>query len=90
MRLNTFRILNFKSIIDSGECKLSELDNVLILAGQNESGKSSALEALDFFGNGASDRFTKFHRRQGTERTEVKCSFLISDSDKDHLIDIFK
>lgn len=90
MRLSTFRILNFKSIIDSGECKLSELDNVLILAGQNESGKSSALEALDFFGNGASDRFTKFHRRQGTERTEVKCSFLMSDSDKNHLIDIFK
>lgn len=45
MRLFSFRVVNFKSIIDSGDCKLSDLDNILILAGQNESGKSSVLEA---------------------------------------------
>ncbi len=90
MRLNSFRVLNFKSIIDSGECKLSDVDNVVILAGQNESGKSSVLEALDFFGNGASEKFIKFQRRQGTDRTEVKCTFLIDDSDKAQLLDAFK
>ncbi|MGN6802894.1 MAG: ATP-dependent nuclease [Ginsengibacter sp.] len=90
MRLNSFRVLNFKSIIDSGECKLSNIDNVLILAGQNESGKSSVLEALDFFGNGESEKFIKFQRRQGTDRTEVKCTFLINDSDKTQLIESFQ
>lgn len=90
MRLYSFRVINFKSIIDSGDCKLSDVDNILILAGQNESGKSSALEALDFFGNGTSEKFTKFHRRQGSERTEVKCTFLLSGNDISLLLDTFK
>lgn len=90
MRLYSFRVINFKSIIDSGDCKLSDVDNILILAGQNESGKSSALEALDFFGNGASERFTKFHRRQGSERTEVRCTLQLSDSDIRLLVEAFK
>ena len=90
MRLNSFRVLNFKSIIDSRDCKLSDVDNVVILAGQNESGKSSVLEALDFFGNGASDKFIKFQRRQGTDRTEVKCTFLIDENEKAQLSDTFK
>ena len=46
MRLQSFRIKNYRSIIDSGSVKLSELDNVSIFAGQNESGKSSLLLAL--------------------------------------------
>lgn len=90
MRLISFRILNFKSIIDSGECRLSDVDNVVIFAGQNESGKSSALEALDFFGNGESEKFIKFQRRQGTDRTEVKCTFSIGDSDKHQLAEAFQ
>lgn len=44
MKVLKFQIKNYKSIVDSGECYLSEL--VTILAGKNESGKSSILEAL--------------------------------------------
>lgn len=48
MKLNKFRILNYKAITDSGECDLMT-DKITILAGQNESGKTSILEALRDF-----------------------------------------
>lgn len=43
-----FRIWDFKSITDSGECQLSA-DNITVLAGQNESGKTAILQALRDF-----------------------------------------
>jgi hypothetical protein len=43
-----FRIWDFKSIADSGECHLSA-DNITVLAGQNESGKTAILQALRDF-----------------------------------------
>jgi predicted ATP-dependent endonuclease of OLD family len=85
MRLYSFQIQNFKSIINTGECKISDIDNIVVLAGQNESGKSSVLEALDFFANGPSDKFEKFEKRQGTDMTSVKCTFLIGKSDMEYL-----
>jgi len=48
MKIDSFRIKNYRSIKDSGICFLSG-DNVTILAGLNESGKSSILEALEDF-----------------------------------------
>ncbi len=45
MRLKKFRITNFRSIVDTGWCPFSP-DGVTVLVGQNESGKSSILEAL--------------------------------------------
>lgn len=47
MKIKKFRIWNYKSIIDSGDCYPAEC--VTILAGKNESGKSSILEALEDF-----------------------------------------
>ncbi len=47
MKLKKFRIKNFKSITDSGDCYLT--DTITILAGKNESGKTSILEALEDF-----------------------------------------
>lgn len=47
MKLKKFRIKNFKSIEDSGDCYLT--DTITILAGKNESGKTSILEALECF-----------------------------------------
>jgi len=47
MKLKKFRIKNYKSIVDSGYCYLT--DTVTILAGKNESGKTSILEALNDF-----------------------------------------
>lgn len=49
MKLKSFRVTNYKSIVDSGECRLSDNDNITVLAGQNESGKSSILQALRDF-----------------------------------------
>lgn len=47
VRIIKFRIKNYKSIIDSGDCYLS--NGITVLAGKNESGKSSILEALEDF-----------------------------------------
>lgn len=45
MHLTSFRIKNFRSIVDTDWISLSP-DNVTVLVGQNESGKSSILDAL--------------------------------------------
>lgn len=47
MKIKKFRIWNYKSIIDSQDCYPSQ--GVTILAGKNESGKTSILEALEDF-----------------------------------------
>lgn len=68
MRLAAFRIKNFRSILDSAWVPFSP-DGITVLVGQNESGKSSVLEALHFSlsqGNPTSDDF-----RIGTDLPEV-------------------
>lgn len=47
MRLKKFRIYNYKSIMDSGDCCLSSDFTTLI--GKNESGKTAVLEAIRDF-----------------------------------------
>jgi len=47
MKILKFRIKDYKSIEDSGDCYLT--DTISILAGKNESGKTSILEALEDF-----------------------------------------
>lgn len=47
MQIERFRVRDYKSIIDSGDCYLT--DTITILAGKNESGKTSILEALEDF-----------------------------------------
>lgn len=51
MHLITFQIKHFKSIVDSGECNLAS--DVTVLAGKNEAGKTTILEALSRFNVGA-------------------------------------
>jgi len=48
MEIKSFRIKNYRSIKDSGVCYMSG-DNITILAGKNESGKTAILEALEDF-----------------------------------------
>lgn len=84
MRLASFRIRNFKSIIDSGECHLSDKDNILILAGQNEAGKSAIIEALDFFRNGPTESFEKLFRRQRLN-PQVDCCFKLEKYDLENI-----
>ncbi|MDA3953834.1 MAG: AAA family ATPase [Bacteroidales bacterium] len=51
MKLSAFRIRNFRSMVDSKVNYLSN-DNITALIGQNESGKTTILEALHSFSNG--------------------------------------
>jgi predicted ATP-dependent endonuclease of OLD family len=51
MKVKKFRIRNYKSIIDSGDCYLEP--DLTIFAGKNESGKTSILEALENFNTDA-------------------------------------
>lgn len=81
MRLHSFQIKGFKSVIDTGECKVSDVDNIVVLAGQNEAGKTAVLEALDFFKNGPSKNFIKYQRRLGVDHTEVICTFSLEPND---------
>jgi predicted ATP-dependent endonuclease of OLD family len=48
MKLRAFRIRNYRSIVDTGRVHLA-FDNITSLIGQNESGKTSVLEALKSF-----------------------------------------
>lgn len=81
MKLISFQIKGFKSIIDTGICKISELDNITVLAGQNEAGKSAVLEALDFFKNGPGTDFVRLQKRMDSQTTEVICGFILSEED---------
>lgn len=80
MRLVSFQIEHVKSIIDSGRCHLSEIDNVVVFAGQNEAGKSAVLEGLNYFANGANEKFIKLSKRLNKE-PKVACEFLVEEKD---------
>ncbi len=75
MKLESFRIRNYRSIIDSGWVGLSP-DNITILIGQNESGKTSVLEALYSFFKG------KIHEdilRSDLSLPEISCAFRVDN-----------
>lgn len=52
MRVEKVRIQNFQCIRDSGDISLD--DNITVLVGENESGKSAILKALSYFNQGES------------------------------------
>lgn len=81
MRLYSFQIKNFKSIIDTGECIVSELDNVVVLAGQNESGKSSLLRALSDFERGIFDADSVPFSIESNQSQSVSCTYKVEDGD---------
>ncbi|MED4040373.1 ATP-dependent nuclease [Niallia taxi] len=79
MEIKWFEIKNYKSIKDSGRCYLN--NNMNLLAGKNESGKSSILQALKAF---YYDEFPEEHYRiTETEifEPEVKISFKCSSAE---------
>lgn len=63
---------------------MSPDDNITILAGQNESGKSSILEALDFFENGAGTDFEDMYRRLNTH-PRVECTYYLTTDELNDL-----
>ena len=84
MILGKVKIQNFKSIKNSGWIFLSKGDLVTILAGQNESGKTSFLRALRFFEEGAYSTF-----KEDDERLEsfprVDLVFYLTDAEYEQL-----
>jgi predicted ATP-dependent endonuclease of OLD family len=75
MKLIAFRIRNFRSIIDTGWQNLSP-DNITCLIGQNESGKTSILEALKVFHSGV---ISEDILRSDLSLPEVSCRFSIPE-----------
>ena len=73
MKLVAFRIRNFRSIVDTGWQSLSP-DNITCLIGQNESGKTSILEALKVFYSGV---ISEDVLRSDLSLPEVSCRFNI-------------
>lgn len=83
MRLSSFRIKNYKSIKDTGEVTLSDNNNVFVLAGQNESGKSAVLLALSDFSNGEKNfdsESTQFSLGEEPKQY-IECTYLVEDGD---------
>ncbi len=73
MKLVEFRIENFRSISDTGWRRLSA-DGVTCLIGQNESGKTSILEALEAFYTG---EIHQDYLRDDQQMPKVSCRFEI-------------
>jgi hypothetical protein len=75
MKLTAFRIRNFRSIVDTGWQSLSP-DNITCLIGQNESGKTSVLEAMKVFYTGI---ISEDILRSDLSLPEVSCRFSITE-----------
>lgn len=83
MKLKKFRIRNYKSIVDSGDCYFS--DKLTILAGKNESGKTSVLEALEDFHQDKTIR-QEAKPIEGDGVPEVSITFTLSDSEINEIL----
>jgi predicted ATP-dependent endonuclease of OLD family len=73
MKLQAFRIRNFRSIVDTGWQNISP-DNITCLIGQNESGKTSVLEGLKVFYSGV---ISEDVLRSDLSLPEVSCRFSV-------------
>lgn len=85
MKVKSFRIKDYRSIRDSGVCYLSG-DNVTVLAGKNESGKTAILEALEDFNIGKEIRKEAVPIIDEDRKPRVEIAFEI---DKETLEEIY-
>jgi predicted ATP-dependent endonuclease of OLD family len=83
MQLIAFRIQNFRSIVDTGWHQLAH-DNITSLIGQNESGKTSILEALKAFHDG---RLIEDMVRSDLSLPVVSCRFSFDGEEIENRID---
>ena len=83
MKLLSFRIQNFRSIIDTGWSNLSA-DNITGLIGQNESGKNSILEALNSFYEGS---ISEDILRSDLSMPVVSCKFEITGKEFNKILE---
>jgi AAA15 family ATPase/GTPase len=78
MKIIAFQIKNYRSIVNSGKCYLSP-DYITALIGQNESGKTSVLEALRSFYEG---NITDDVLRSDLTFPEITCTFQLDKQAK--------
>ena len=83
MKLLKFRARSYKSIVDSGDCYPA--DRVTILAGKNEAGKSSLLEALEDFNVGTKIRDKAIPIGKPEAKPQIEVVFHL-DADEMHRI----
>ncbi|NTW62262.1 AAA family ATPase [Candidatus Saccharibacteria bacterium] len=81
MRLLSFQIKQYRSIIDTGVVKLSDHDNISVFAGQNESGKSSVLHALRDYENDTFENNSLPFSTDARPIQQVSCTYGIEPSD---------
>ena len=82
MKLKSFQIINYKSILDSGKCYVNSA--LTIFAGQNESGKTNILSALQHLLTGAFDK-SDYPARSEDLRPQVIYNFSVDPSFFDSL-----
>jgi AAA15 family ATPase/GTPase len=84
MRVLSFRVRNYKSIKDSGICYLAE--GITILAGKNESGKTSLLEALEDFSVGRSIRQEAIPIHDESAIPQIAVTFAVDEQTLEEII----
>lgn len=87
MRIERFSIERFRSIKSTGWLPFSE-DGITVLVGQNESGKSSILDALNL-GFSTSPEMRDDDFRMGEDLPEVHLSFSIDERDIQSILEDF-
>ena len=81
MKIEKFRIWNYKSITDSKDCYPAA--GVTILAGKNESGKTSILEALEDFNVSKSIREKSVQIKNKEVKPKIAIWFKVSKEEMD-------
>lgn len=76
MKIKKFRIKNFKSIVDSGDCYVES--DLTVFAGKNESGKSSILEALYSFNSNVAIAESAIPIGGNNVFPEISITFIVS------------
>lgn len=88
MKVTKFRIRNYRSIKDSGDCYLD--DKITILAGKNEAGKTVILEALENFNIGNIIEESAIPIQDKTKIPEVSISVNLSKEEYQKIKEKFK
>ncbi len=84
MKLSAFRIKNYRSIVDTKWITVAS-DNITSLIGQNESGKTSVLEAIFSFSTGS---ISEDILRSDLSLPMVSCEFKLSGEEVRHFSSI--
>lgn len=85
MKLTKFRVKNYKSIIDSGDCYPTH--GVTILAGKNEAGKSSFLEALEDLNNETNIRASAIPIGDSDAKPKIAVEFQVDKNEAAQIIE---